>query len=147
MIASYKQPGGNVPGLSSQGEDTLPKMLQYITFLPSGTRIAVPYNTTNPARPRLWQGLEQAGKNLGTNLERIGIAGRKDFGGAFDIITSSMGTGSTESASVLNRQFVAKFHVVPDAQSGRAPEPSDFQRHWSTPEFIPSKREGRAAIG
>ena len=87
LIASYGHPGGNITGLSSQGEDTLPKMLQYLfEVLASGTRIAVLYNTSNPAHPRLWQGLEQAGSKLGTNLVRIDVAGRRDLAAAFDTI-------------------------------------------------------------
>src|SRR4029453_3489870 len=46
FIASYKAPGGNITGLSSQAEDTLPKMLQYLAdVVPAGTRVAVLYNT------------------------------------------------------------------------------------------------------
>jgi putative tryptophan/tyrosine transport system substrate-binding protein len=87
LIASYKRPGGNITGLSSQAEDTLPKMLQYLSeVVPAGTRVAVLYHTTNPVHPRLWQRLDQAGKERGANLVRIDISRGADFAAAFDTI-------------------------------------------------------------
>ena len=87
LIASYDHPGGNVTGLSSQQEDTLPKMLQYLSeLLPSASGVAVLHNTGNPVHPLLWQRLEKAGRELGTRLVRIDVSGRKDFGAAFDTI-------------------------------------------------------------
>jgi putative ABC transport system substrate-binding protein len=87
LIASYRRPGGNITGLSSQAEDTLPKMLQYLSeVMPTGARVAVLYNTNNPVHPRLWQLLQQAGKERGTNLVQIDVSGRADFAAAFDTI-------------------------------------------------------------
>src|SRR5206468_1416273 len=87
LIASYGRPGGNITGLSSQAEDTLPKMLQYLSeVVPTGARVAVLYNTNNPVHPRLWQLLQQAGKERGTNLVRIDVSGKADFAAAFDTI-------------------------------------------------------------
>jgi len=87
LIASYQRPGGNITGLSSQAEDTLPKMLQYLSeVVPAGTRVAVLYHTSNPVHPRLWQRLNQATKERGPNLVRIDISGKADFAAAFDTI-------------------------------------------------------------
>ena len=87
LIASYQRPGGNITGLSSQAEDTLPKMLQYLSeVVPAGTRVAVLYHTSNPVHPRLWQRLNQAGKEREPNLVRIDISGKADFAAAFDTI-------------------------------------------------------------
>jgi len=88
LIASYKRPGGNITGLSSQAEDTLSKMLQYLSeVVPAGTRVAVLYNTNSPVHPRLWQRVQQAGKDRGTNLVRVDVSGRADFAAAFDTIS------------------------------------------------------------
>jgi putative ABC transport system substrate-binding protein len=88
LIASYTRPGGNITGLSSQAEDTLPKMLQYLSdVVPAGTRTAVLYRTGNPVHPRLWQRLDQAAKDRGTSLVRIDVAGRADFAAAFDTMS------------------------------------------------------------
>src|SRR5262245_32321917 len=72
LIASYNRPGGNATGIASQAEDTLPKMLQYISeVVPAGTRVAVLYNSSNPVHPRFWQRLNEAAKDRGTGLGRI----------------------------------------------------------------------------
>ncbi len=87
LIASYKRPGGNITGLSSQAEDTLPKMLQYLSeVIPAGARVAVLHNTNNPVHSRLWQQLEQAAKGGSTSVGRIDVSGRADFAAAFDTI-------------------------------------------------------------
>jgi putative ABC transport system substrate-binding protein len=88
LIASYKRPGGNITGLSSQAEDTLPKMLQYLSeVVPAGTRVAVLHNTNNPVHPHLWRRLDQVGKDRGASLVRIDVSGRADFAAAFDTIS------------------------------------------------------------
>jgi len=85
LIVSYSHPGGNVTGVASQAEDTLPKMLQYILeVVPAGTRVAVLYNTGNPAHPRLWQRVESAAKERGMVLERIEVSKGADLGPALD---------------------------------------------------------------
>ncbi len=62
-------------------------MLQFLSeVVPAGTRVAVLYHTTNPVHPRLWQRLDQAGKERGANLVRIDIARGADFAAAFDTI-------------------------------------------------------------
>src|SRR5262249_17652569 len=87
LIASYKAPGGNVTGLSSQAEDTLPKMLETLAdVLPPGSRVAVLYHEGNPVHPRLWALVQQAGKERGTNLTRIDVRRGADIAGAFDAI-------------------------------------------------------------
>ena len=88
LIASYTHPGGNITGLSSQAEDTIPKMLQYLlNVVPAGTRVAVLYHTSNPVHPLLWQRLDQAAKERGANLVRIDFSGSADFAAAFDAIS------------------------------------------------------------
>ena len=87
LIASYTRPGGNVTGLSSQAEDTIPKMYQYLSqVVPAGTGIGVLYHTTNPVHPRLWQRLEQAARERGASLTRMDFAESADLASAFEII-------------------------------------------------------------
>ena len=87
LIASYSQPGGNVTGLASQAEDTMPKLLQLISeMVPAGATVAVLYHTTSPAHPRLWQRLESAAKERGTRLLRVDFAKRVDIAPAIEAI-------------------------------------------------------------
>ena len=121
LIASYDHPGGNVTGMSSQGEDTLPKMLQYISeVMPSGTGIAVLYNTSNPVHPRLWQKLESTGRNRGLRLVRVDVAGRGDLAGAFDVIRRER----LDALLVLpddNMTFNARLLLIQLVQAQRIP--------------------------
>ena len=56
LIASLRRPGGNVTGLSSQGEELLPKMFELFSMvLPRATVVAVLGNLRNPAHVRMWQ--------------------------------------------------------------------------------------------
>ena len=87
LVASLSRPGGNVTGLSSQGEDVLEKMLDYLSaVVPKSARVAVLFNTTNPVHPRLWRKLEMAGKARDVELVRVDVAGREDLAGAIDRI-------------------------------------------------------------
>ena len=87
FIASYRRPGGNITGLSSQAEDTLPKMLQYLySVVPAETRVAVFVNPYNPVHPRLWKLVEKAGKERGATLVRVDVSGSASFAAAFDTI-------------------------------------------------------------
>lgn len=58
LIASLARPGGNITGLSSQGEELLPKMMEFfLRVLPSPATIAVLGNSNNPVHARMWQKL------------------------------------------------------------------------------------------
>jgi putative ABC transport system substrate-binding protein len=78
IIASLARPGGNVTGLSSQGEELLPKMFElFSSVLPRGTTVAVLGNVRNPAHTRMWQALQSSGplRTLDLKLMRIDAEG------------------------------------------------------------------------
>jgi putative tryptophan/tyrosine transport system substrate-binding protein len=121
LIDSYRRPGGNVTGLSSQAEDTLPKMLQYLSdVVPAGAGIAVLYNTNNPVHPRLWQLAQEAAKERGSTLRRVDVSGRSDFAAAFDTI------GRERSGGLLvlpddNMTYNARAQLIELVQRQRIP--------------------------
>src|SRR4029450_12087629 len=121
FIASYKAPGGNITGLSSQAEDTLPKMLQYLAdVVPAGRRMAVLYNTNNPVHPLLWLQLEQAAKERGTTLVRFDVSGRAGLATAFDAI----GRERAGALIVLpddNMTYNARVQLIELVQKARTP--------------------------
>ena len=87
LIASYSRPGGNITGLASQAEDTVPKMFQYLAeVVPPGTRVAVLYPTTAPSHPLLWRRLESVARERGISVGRVDIVRRADLPAAFDTI-------------------------------------------------------------
>ncbi len=122
LIASYRQPGGNITGLSSQVEDTLPKMMQYLVeALPSPVgAVAVLLNTGNPVHPRLWQLVERSGATLGVGLLRVDIAGSRDLARAFDTIAREHATALLTLPDD-NMSFNARRQLVGLAQKQRMP--------------------------
>ncbi len=55
LIASLARPGNNLTGTSSQTEDILPKMVEYLAaIVPKGTTVAVLSDKRNAIHPRLW---------------------------------------------------------------------------------------------
>ena len=70
LIASLARPGGNITGLSSQGEELLPKMMEFFSrVLPRPVTIAVLGNANNPVHPRMWQKLHDS-----ASMRALGIA-------------------------------------------------------------------------
>jgi putative ABC transport system substrate-binding protein len=87
LVASLARPGGNVTGLSSQGEELLPKMMDLFSrVLPKAARVAVLAFAHNPVHPRMWQKLNDSAsvRALGLRLLRTQFAGIADLPNAFD---------------------------------------------------------------
>jgi putative ABC transport system substrate-binding protein len=87
LIASLARPGGNITGLSSQGEEVVPKMMEFFSrVLPPSTTIAVLGNTRNPVHTRMWQKLRESAavRALNLNLVRVEFTGRADLPGVFE---------------------------------------------------------------
>ena len=61
LVASLARPGGNITGLSSQGEELLPKMIEYFAkVLPRPATVAVLGNSSSRVHPRMWQRLRES---------------------------------------------------------------------------------------
>ena len=87
LIASLARPGGNVTGLSSQGEELLPKMMELFSrVLPKNASVAVLGLARNPMHPRMWQRLNDspAVRALGVQLLRVEYTGSADLSNAFE---------------------------------------------------------------
>jgi len=87
LIASLARPGGNITGLSSQGEEVLPKMMEFFSkVLPRSTTVAVLGNANNPVHARMWQRLRDSASVQALNLKlaRIEFTGRADLPAVFE---------------------------------------------------------------
>jgi putative ABC transport system substrate-binding protein len=87
LIASLARPGGNVTGLSSQGEELLPKMMGLFSrVLPRNASVAVLGLRRNPMHPRMWQRLNDSAsvRALGVQLLRVDYAGSADLSNAIE---------------------------------------------------------------
>jgi putative ABC transport system substrate-binding protein len=87
LITSLARPGANITGLSSQGEELLPKMLQYFSsILPPSTTVALLGNSRNPVHARMWKTLSDSAqlRDLNIKLARLEVSSPADFPAAFD---------------------------------------------------------------
>jgi len=124
LIASLARPGGNVTGLSSQGEELLPKMMElFLRVLPRQPSVAVLMYAHNPVHPRMWQKLNESAavRALGVRMLRAEFAGGADLPNVFE---KALGAGANalfvlgDDPLVLNQQAaivrLAAAHGVPD---------------------------------
>ena len=87
LITSLARPGANITGLSSQGEELLPKMMEFFSsILPPSTTVALLGNSRNPVHARMWKTLSESAqlRNLSIKLTRLEVSRPADFPGAFD---------------------------------------------------------------
>ena len=90
VVSSLRHPGSNITGTSSQFEDILPKMLEYLaTALGRPARVAVLYNSESAVHARLWKLVERQAPALQLRAFRVDVpkatAGLKP---AFDAIAA-----------------------------------------------------------
>ena len=72
LIASLARPGANLTGLSSQAEDIMPKMLEFLaSVLARPTTVAVLADTGSAVHPRMWQALGPVAQTLKIKLVKI----------------------------------------------------------------------------
>jgi putative ABC transport system substrate-binding protein len=84
LVASLAHPGGNVTGLSLMAPDIAGKSLQTLKeILPSLSRVAVLWNAANPYPALVFKQTQDAGQNLGIQIQSLEVRGPNDFDGAF----------------------------------------------------------------
>ena len=75
LIASLARPGGNLTGLSSQGLEIMPKMMElFAAVLPRGATVAVLADEKSAVHPRMWEALGPAAQALKLKLVKIDVA-------------------------------------------------------------------------
>ncbi len=87
LITSLARPGANITGLSSQGEELLPKMIElFSSVLPTSTTVAVLGNSRNPVHTRMWRTLSDSRplRNLNIKLTRLEVSSPAELPAAFD---------------------------------------------------------------
>jgi len=87
LVASLARPGGNITGLSSQGEELLPKMMEFFSrVLPRPAAIAVLGNSNNPVHERMWHKLQDSAsvRALKLNLARVEFSGAANLANAIE---------------------------------------------------------------
>jgi putative ABC transport system substrate-binding protein len=90
LVASLARPGGNVTGLSIFVPELTGKRLELLKeAVPKLSRVATIWNTANPGNMPLLRDTEVAARQLGLELQSVGIRGPDDLEGAFATIAKS----------------------------------------------------------
>jgi putative ABC transport system substrate-binding protein len=83
LVASLARPGGNLTGVSNQGADIMPKMLELLHEMASAAaRIAVLVNPENPMHDPFRKELEATAQKLRISLVYLKASNAGDFGPA-----------------------------------------------------------------
>jgi putative tryptophan/tyrosine transport system substrate-binding protein len=90
LVTSFRQPGGNVTGLTLVGAERTQKQLQLLKEIaPSAATVAVLYNVSNPSTPGALADARAAASLLGLSLRLVPVRGPDDLEAAFAQITNS----------------------------------------------------------
>jgi len=85
FAASFARPGGNITGLAFQNTDLSTKRLELLKeAVPGVTRIAVLWDSHNPASASAVRATQEAARSLGVQLHLLEVQGPEDFASAFE---------------------------------------------------------------
>ncbi len=89
LVASLARPGGNITGLSNQGEDTTAKFVEFVReALPRAKRIALLINPGNPSHRKLSEQLRAAAHRFGIETHTVEAATPAALDAAYAAITA-----------------------------------------------------------
>jgi len=89
FVASLARPGGNITGISSQGEDVVGKLIEILhEVAPGARRIAILLNEGNPSHAVFWAGAQAACATLGLIAVRVGASAPAQLAAAVEQIVS-----------------------------------------------------------
>jgi putative ABC transport system substrate-binding protein len=101
-VASLRQPGGNITGLSELLTELAVKELEILKeAVPQATGIGVLWNPTTPSHPVALKAVAAAGEKLGIALHQEAIQTFADFDGAFATMTRERVDGFLDLSSPL----------------------------------------------
>jgi putative ABC transport system substrate-binding protein len=84
FVASLSRPGGNITGLSVLAPEISGKQLELLKeIVPRLSRVAVFWQSTNPANTQMLKEVELAAGALRVKLQQVDILGANDIEGAF----------------------------------------------------------------
>jgi len=87
LVASLARPGGNITGLTTLAPDLSAKRVQLLReMMPRLSRVAVLWNSANPANAAAWRETQEAARTLGVQLQSRPVEDAKAFERAFELI-------------------------------------------------------------
>jgi ABC-type uncharacterized transport system substrate-binding protein len=120
LVASLAQPGGNITGLSTVGQELSRKRLELLQeVVPGMTRVAVLWNGANPANAVVWQETQAAARALGLQLHSQDVWRSQDLEGAFALTAQAR----LEALLVLPDAliYMSEQHIVEFATQNHLP--------------------------
>jgi putative ABC transport system substrate-binding protein len=98
LVANLARPGGNITGSTLLFPDMSAKRLQLLReAVPRVGRVAVLWNSTNPAKAQDWREIQMAAPALGVTLQSMEVQGPEQFDRAF----GAMRRGHADALLVL----------------------------------------------
>jgi putative tryptophan/tyrosine transport system substrate-binding protein len=89
LAESLAHPGRNITGVAIMGPEISAKTLSLVKeTVPAASRVAVLWNSVNPALAPIWQAVEATGQSLGLALSSRGIREAQDLTGALAAMAS-----------------------------------------------------------
>jgi putative ABC transport system substrate-binding protein len=87
FATSFARPGGNITGLAFHNTDLSTKRLELLTeAVPGVARIAVLWDSHNPASASAVRATQEAARSLGVQLHLLAVQGPEDFASAFEAV-------------------------------------------------------------
>jgi putative ABC transport system substrate-binding protein len=102
FVASLARPGGNITGISSQGEDILGKLIAILhEVVPDARRIAILLNDGTPSHAVFWAGAQAACATLGLVAVRVVASAPAQLAAAVEQIVSQRSQAVVVSADPM----------------------------------------------
>ena len=110
FVASLRQPGGNITGVSTLTRELSGKRLELLKDLVPGlARVAVVWNPVEVSAVRQLRDTEDAARVLGLQVHALEVRGRDDFAGAFAAARQEQADGLTVLADPVTFDYRAQF--------------------------------------
>jgi putative tryptophan/tyrosine transport system substrate-binding protein len=115
LVASMARPGGNITGVTEFSTELSGKRLQLLKeAVPGISRVAVLWNSSDPAMTLRYQELERAAPIVGVTIQPLGVREPAEFEGAFSAMTRNRPDAIamvTDALTALNRKLVIAFAI------------------------------------
>ena len=124
LAASLGRPGGNVTGLTTLAPDLSAKRVQLLKeVMPRLLRLAVLWNSADPANAAAWTETQEAARALGVQLQSRPVEGPKDFERVFEG-GGLIGYGpDVREMAAVERTTSTRFSRAPSPPSSRSSSP------------------------
>jgi putative ABC transport system substrate-binding protein len=115
LVTSMARPGGNLTGVTEFSTELSGKRLQLLKeAVPGISRVAVLYNSSDPAMTLRYQALEQAASILGVTIQPLGVREPAEFDNAFSAMRGNRPDAIvmvTDALTMLNRKLAIAFAI------------------------------------